>query len=536
MEVTGMPAAQRPWLTLSILCAGFFMALLDGSIVNIAVPSLIADIHASYDEVLWMIDAYLLVFSTLLITTGKLGDIFGYRRLFLTGVSIFTMASVLCGLSASPGQLLAARILQGIGAALLFPQVISSILVTFPPPMRGRAFGVFGAIAGFAPIIGPVLGGLVLAHLTWRWIFFINAPIGVMILVLALVFIPDLRPSRTHRIDLGGVALVTAGLSCIVFGLIEGRRYGWGKIGGPIGITSLIATGVMLLLLFVIWQRVQRGEPLMPWELFTSERNFPAGNWIGFVFQFGMIGISLVLVLYLQMARGFSPLRTGLVLLPNAALTAVGSAFAGRVSDRVGGRLVLMTGLAALSVGLAVLALTAGADSGVRHLLPGLLIIGLASGATFAPLQQVTMDHVDTRLAGAASGVANTTRQIGGVMGTAVMGVLLSTRLNAALHHEARKHAGELPPQLRAQFIDTATTNGHRFSPPPPPHGLPPAETSLLTHLGQKTFAAAYTTAMQTTLLTSAAILAAAALFCLTLKPQTRKRPSPEKTTTKTKH
>ncbi|WP_272497280.1 MFS transporter [Actinomadura terrae] len=524
---------QRPWLTLTILCVGFFMALLDGSIVNIAVPSLITDFHASYDEVLWIIDAYMLVFSTLLITTGKLGDIFGYRRLFLIGVSVFTMASILCGISGSPEQLLAARALQGTGAAILFPQVISSILVTFPPPMRGRAFGVFGAIAGFAPIIGPIIGGFVLAHLTWRCIFLINVPIGATTLMLARVFIPDAHPRRVHKLDLTGVALVTTGLSCLVFALIEGQRYNWGSICGPINITSLITTGVLLILLFVIWQRVQRGEPLMPWELFTSERNFPSGNWIGFVFQFGMIGISLVLVLYLQLARGYSPLQTGLFLLPNAVLTAAGSAFAGRLSDRIGGRRVLMAGLTALALGLIVLALTTRADSSAWHLLPGLLIIGLASGATFAPLQQVTMEHVDTRLAGAASGVANTTRQIGGVIGTAAIGVLLSSRLNAALHHEATRQAKDLPPNLRTQFIKTTTAASHQVSPPTPPSDLPPAEASLLTDIGHKTFAAAYATAMQATLLTSAAILATAALFCLTLKAPTKTnsqgdRPTPD--------
>ncbi|MGV9851278.1 MFS transporter [Streptomyces sp. NPDC003442] len=198
------PTTRRPWLVLAIMCIGFFMSLLDGSIVNVAIPTLIHSMNASYDQVLWVIDGYLLLFSVLLITTGRLGDIFGYRRLYVIGIIVFTIASALCGLAGSPAQLLAARLLQGVGGALLFPQVISSILTIFPPQLRGRAFGLFGAIVGFAPIIGPVLGGFLLAHLSWRWIFFINVPIGIATAVLALTFAhatrgPEPRHGRTVR-------------------------------------------------------------------------------------------------------------------------------------------------------------------------------------------------------------------------------------------------------------------------------------------------------------------------------------------------
>ncbi|GAA3202117.1 DHA2 family efflux MFS transporter permease subunit [Nonomuraea helvata] len=512
------PSAKRPWLVLCVLCTGFFMSLLDGTIVNIAIPTLITDLHTSYDEVLWIVDAYLLVFSVLLVTTGRLGDRFGYRRLFLIGISAFTVASALCGLSDSPGQLLAARVLQGVGGAMLFPQVIASILAIFPPRQRGRAFGVFGAIAGFAPIVGPIGGGFILAHLGRRWIFFINVPIGVLTALLALAFVPALRPARTHKLDLVGVALATAGLSGIVFGLIEGERYDWGTITGPIGITSILLAGALLLVLFVVWQRVQRGEPLVPLELFTSGRGFPAGNAIGFVFQLGMIGISLVLVVYLQTARGYSPLQTGLVLLPNAVLTAIGSALAGRLSDKIGGRLVLLAGLATLALGLGVLVVTARADSSAWQLLPGLLIIGLAGGATFVPLQHVTLEGVDPRLAGAASGVSGTTRQVGGVLGTAVLGAVLSTSLSSALRHEAEERAGRLPAGLRSQFVEATMAGGHQFSPPAAPRGLPPVDTALFVRAGHEAFTAGYVSAMHVTLLASTALLVLAALLCFTLR------------------
>ncbi|MEU1669443.1 DHA2 family efflux MFS transporter permease subunit [Streptomyces sparsogenes] len=513
------PTTQRPWLVLAIMCIGFFMSLLDGSIVNIAVPTLIDSLDASYDEVLWVIDGYLLVFSVLLITTGRLGDIFGYRRLYVIGVITFTIASALCGLAGSPAQLLAARALQGLGGALLFPQVISSILTIFPPRQRGRAFGVFGAIVGFAPVVGPVVGGFLLAHLGWRWIFFINVPIGIVTAVLAPAFVPPMRSGRSHRLDLVGVALATAGLSGVVFGLIEGERYDWGTVTGPISIASVIVAGVVLLAVFVLWQHRQPEEPLMPLGLFGA-RNFAVGNWVGFVFQLGMIGVMFVLVLYLQLARGYSALETGLVVLPNAVLTAVGSAFAGRLSDRFGGRYILMAGMALLAVGLLVLVAMTGPTSGAWSLLPGLTIVGIASGATFAPLQQATMDGVDPRLAGAASGVSSTTRQIGGVLGTAVLGALLSARLSSTLRGEAEKRAGRLPEALRARFVDDSAAAGQHFRPLPVPDGLSPAATRLYERLTEDAFAAGFVGAMRGILAGCAVVLVAATVFCSLFSPQ----------------
>ncbi|MFI6739704.1 DHA2 family efflux MFS transporter permease subunit [Nonomuraea sp. NPDC050451] len=526
VKSTEQLVTRRPWPVLAIMCIGFFMSLLDGSIVNVAVPTLIHGIGASYDQVLWVIDGYMLVFSVLLITTGRLGDIFGYRRLYVIGIIVFTFASALCGLATSPGWLLAARALQGLGGALLFPQVISSILTIFPPRLRGRAFGLFGAIVGFAPVLGPVVGGFLLAHLSWRWIFFINIPIGIVTAVLALAFVPPMRSGRTHRLDLVGVALATAGLSGIVFGLIEGERYDWGTITGPINIISVIVAGVALLVVFVLWQHRQRHEPLMPPALFSS-RNFAVGSWVGFVFQLGMIGIMFVVVLYLQMARGYSALETGLVVLPNAVLTAVGSAYAGRLSDRFGGKRVLMIGLMSLAAGLLVLVAMAGPAGSAWNLLPGLTIIGIASGATFAPLQQATMHGVDPRLAGAASGVSSTTRQIGGVLGTAVLGALLSARLSSTLRTEAEKRAGQLPESLRSQFIDSSAAAARHYSPPTPPDGLDLATTALYERVTTDTFAVGFVDAMHTTLVACAMVLVAAALFCFLFSPHRKPTSEP---------
>ncbi|MGW1361815.1 MFS transporter [Streptomyces chartreusis] len=506
------PVTQRPWLVLAIMCVGFFMALLDGSIVNIAIPTLIDGLDASYDQVLWIIDGYMLVFAVLLITTGRLGDICGYRRLFLIGITLFTVASALCGLSESPDWLLAARVLQGLGGALLFPQVISSILTIFPPQLRGRAFGLFGAIVGFAPIAGPVVGGFLLAHLSWRWIFFINVPIGIVTALLAVRYVPVMRPGRSNSLDLTGVALATTGLTGIVFGLIEGERYDWGTITGPISIASVVIAGVVLLVLFVLWQHRRKTDSLMPLPLFNA-RNFSVGNGVGFIFQLGMIAIAFVLVLYLQTARGYSALETAAVMLPNAILTAVGSTYAGRLSDKFGGKYVLMAGLAMLSVGLLVLVASTDAHSDAWSLLPGLIIIGIASGATFAPLQQATMDGVNPQLAGAASGVSNTTRQVGGVLGTAVLGALLSARINADLPKEAQEQAAQLPSALRDQFLAAADSAGN-FSPPSVPSGLSVSEADLFRRLGDDAFATTFTHAMHVTFLVAAAVLIAATALC----------------------
>ncbi|MBO2462648.1 MFS transporter [Actinomadura violacea] len=511
------PGSKRPWIVLCIMCIGFFMSLLDGAIVNIAIPTLIHSLNASYDQVLWVIDAYMLVFSVLLITTGRLGDIVGYRRMYVIGIVTFTVASALCGFAGSPGALLAARVLQGLGSALLFPQVISVILTTFPPRMRGRAFGVFGIIVGFAPILGPVGGGLLLAHLSWRWIFFINVPIGIVTAILALTIVPAARTEQRHKLDPAGVALATLGLAGIVFGLIEGQRYDWGTITGPISIGAVIAVGVVLLIAFVLWQAWQQkrqGEPLMPLVLFNV-RNFSVGNVVGFVFQLGMIGIAFVLVLYLQFARGYSALETGLALLPMAVLTAFGSALSGKLSDKFGGKYILMAGLGLLAVGLFLLVALVGPHTSIWTLMPALLVMGAASGATFTPLQQATMDGVDRGLAGAASGVSSTTRQIGGVLGTAVIGALLTSRLSTTLHQEAERRAGRLPEQLRDRFVNDVTQGAGHYAPAAVPGNLDAATGALYKHLTSETFAGGFSSAMNTTLVVAAVTLVLSALGCL---------------------
>src|SRR5713226_3654385 len=224
-------AQRNPWLILLVLCFGFFMILLDTTIVNIAIPSIIDGLKASLDQILWVLNAYILVYAVLLITAGRLGDLFGQRSLFAIGLFVFTLASALCGFSQNAGELIAARILQGTGGALLTPQTLAIITSLFPPERRGAAFGIWGGVAGLATVAGPTVGGAIITYINWRWIFFINVPIGIAALVATFLIIPDLRPGRHHGWDIVGVILATAGLFGIVFGLIEGQRYNWGEIG-----------------------------------------------------------------------------------------------------------------------------------------------------------------------------------------------------------------------------------------------------------------------------------------------------------------
>jgi EmrB/QacA subfamily drug resistance transporter len=264
----------NPWLVYAVLCMGLFMTLLDLTIVNIAIPSLLDDIHASLDQVLWVLNGYSLVYAVLLITSGRLGDIFGPRNLFVAGIAVFCAASALSGLAQDPTQLILARAVQGLGAALLAPQSLPFVTSLFPAERRGGAFAIVGVLAGLALLAGPTLGGFIVTHLGWRWIFYVNVPIGLATLALALGRVPDLGPGRRHRLDLTGALLASAGLVGVVFGLIEGQRYDWGVVWSVVTVPMIIGAGVALLAIFLFVQwRSQSAEPLSPFE-FLRDRNF----------------------------------------------------------------------------------------------------------------------------------------------------------------------------------------------------------------------------------------------------------------------
>src|SRR3989440_9894696 len=247
MTEPAKPIEQKhsPWLVLSVLCLGFFMILLDTTIVNIAIPAMSEGLHAELSDILWIINAYILVYAVLLITAGRLGDLYGPKQLFLVGLVIFTLASVACGFAQNPTQLIIFRVIQGIGGALLTPQTLSVLTMIFPPDKRGAAFGIWGSTAGVATVAGPVVGGWLVTDFGWRWIFFVNVPVGIVALIGAAIVMPNLKLNRRHRLDWFGTVLATAGLFLITFGLIEGQPHRWGKVLGPITIVELIVAGTL---------------------------------------------------------------------------------------------------------------------------------------------------------------------------------------------------------------------------------------------------------------------------------------------------
>jgi EmrB/QacA subfamily drug resistance transporter len=399
--------------------------LIDTTIVNVAIPTMIVSLHAGVDQILWVVNGFLLAFAVLLVTGGRLGDIFGQRNLFATGMAIFTMSSVLCGLAQDANQLIVARVLQGVGAATLMPQTTALISAIFAPDRRGAAFGYLSGVAGLAGISGPIAGGLIVDHLAWRWIFFINVPIGLAAIALTFAFVPDLRPGRKHRLDLVGVLLATAGLGAWVYALVEGQRYNWGPT-----ILGLMIGGTVLLGLFLLWERSQ-SEPLLPLALFGS-RNFSILVWLMALMNAGLFGMLIATTLDLQSVLGQSPVQAGLTLAPLAFCAMVASPLTGRLTDRVGGRYIIMLGfvLAASAVGAAAMFESLSSTS-LTFVIP-LGLLGAGMGCVFAPLATEAMREVQPVMAGAASGLLNSSRQLGSAVGIALVGAVLQNRLAIA--------------------------------------------------------------------------------------------------------
>jgi EmrB/QacA subfamily drug resistance transporter len=516
----------NPWAVLIVVSLGFFMTLLDLTIVNIAIPNMITKLHASLDDVLWVINAYALVLAVLVITAGRLGDLFGPRILFVTGIAVFTVASAACGLAPSPGWLIGFRSVQGLGAALLMPQTLTIITNTFPPERRGAAFGVWGAVAGVATIAGPTLGGLLVTAFDWRWIFFVNLPFGVIALVATFIIIPDLRLGRRHRIDVPGVLLASGALLAICYGLVEGQNYNWGTITSFISIPLVLSVGVVLLVAFLVLQRLtQDKEPLVPFALFR-DRNYTVVNWVSGVLSIGMTGIFLPFTIYLQSVLGFSALKAGLTMAPASLISMFVAPVAGRMTDRIGGKYILMTGLTLFAGGMGWVALIARPSSTWQVFLPALVVAGVGMGCTFAPMVTTAMRNIDPRMAGAASGVLNTVRQTGLVVGTAAVGALLQNRLVSSLTTQATTRTAALPAQIRGPFIAAihksasagisvgAGQNGGVKLPP----GLPAQLVAEVTRIGHAIFTFGYVSAMRWTMVMPVVLLAIGALSCLAIK------------------
>ena len=427
MATTTSGDAASPWPALWAMLVGFFMILVDSTIVAVANPSIMAALDITdYDVIVWVTSAYLLAYAVPLLLSGRLGDRFGPKNLYIAGLVVFTVASLWCGLSGSVGMLIAARVLQGIGAALLTPQTLSMITRIFPPERRGVALSLWGATAGVATLAGPVAGGVLVDRLGWAWIFFVNVPIGVVGVVLALRLLPAL-PTHRHRFDVLGVALSGVGLFLIVFGLQEGQTVGW-----PVWIWAMIAGGAAVLGVFVYWQSVNAGEPLIPLAIF-ADRDFSLANVGIAVIGFAVTGMILPVMFYAQSVCGLTPTGAALLTAPMAVANGVLAPFVGRMVDRSHPRPIIGFGFTTLSVSLLWLSLEMTPSTPIWRLLLPLTALGTGMAFIWSPLGATATRNLPAGLAGAGSGVYNTTRQVGSVLGSAAMAACMSWRIRAEM-------------------------------------------------------------------------------------------------------
>ncbi|MEU4391784.1 DHA2 family efflux MFS transporter permease subunit [Kribbella sp. NPDC023855] len=448
----------RPWPALWALVLGFFMILVDSTIVSVATPAILTDLHTDVGTVVWVTSAYLLAYAVPLLITGRLGDRIGPKRIYLTGLTLFTLASIWCGLTDSIEMLIVARVFQGFGASMMTPQTMAVITRIFPADQRGKAMSLWGATAGVATLVGPMLGGVLVDGLGWEWIFFINAPVGVVGFVLAWRLVPDL-PTHEHKFDLLGVALSTVGLFCLVFGIQEGQKYDWGKITGPISVWGLIIVGLLVIAAFLFWQARNKGEPLLPLSLF-KDRNFSLANMSITTVGFAITAMAFPLMLYAQNVRGLSPTRSALLLVPMAVFAGGLAPLVGRLTDKAHPRYLAGFGLLCCSVSLFWLSQVIEPDVPIWQLLLPIALLGVANGFMWAPIGSTATRNLPMHQAGAGAGVYNTTRQVGAVLGSAGIAVLMEARLAVNLPamaggEAAEGRGGELPAALQQGFSDS---------------------------------------------------------------------------------
>ena len=418
------------------MLVGFFMILVDATIVAVANPSIMDKLGASYDSVIWVTSAYLLAYAVPLLVAGRLGDRYGPKNLYLLGLAVFTAASLWCGLAGSIEMLIAARVVQGIGAALLTPQTLSTITRIFPADRRGVAMSVWGATAGVATLVGPLAGGVLVDRLGWQWIFFVNVPIGIIGLVLAVWLIPVL-PTQKHGFDLLGVVLSGIGMFMIVFALQEGQSHSWAP-----WIWGTLAGGIGFIAAFLVWQSVNRNEPLIPLVIFR-DRDFSLSNLGVATIGFVVTAMFLPLMFYAQAVCGLSPTRSALLTAPMAIATGVLAPFVGRIVDRSHPRPVIGFGFSVLAIAMTWLSIEMTPTTPIWRLVLPLTAMGIGSAFIWAPLAATATRNLPPHLAGAGSGVYNTTRQVGSVLGSAGMAAFMTTRISAEMPPTLAEAPGE---------------------------------------------------------------------------------------------
>ena len=422
---------NRKWWTLGAMCFALFMIMLDNTVVNVALPSIQQDLGASISGLEWTINGYTLSFAVLLATGGRLGDIFGRRLMFLIGVVIFALSSATAGLAPNETALVLSRVVQGVGAALMMPGTLSIITDAFPAHERGKAMGTWAGVSALALAVGPVLGGFLTEHVSWRAIFYINIPVAIGAVVATLFAVRESRDTSVGRdVDYAGVAVLTVGLTALVLALVEGNAWGWDSTQ----IVGLLVLAAVALPAFVfVENRVK--APMVQFDL-LSDRNFLGSVCVALIITFAMMGVFFFLALYMQDILGYSPLEAGIRFLPSTLMIVGVAPVAGRLSDRFGPRWLIAGGLLIVSASLFSFSRIA-VDSSYLDLLPGFMLLGIGVAMTMSPMTSAAMNAVPVQKAGIASGVLSMFRMVGGSLGIAVTGAifqgLVSSRLDTLL-------------------------------------------------------------------------------------------------------
>jgi len=410
---------KRKWFTLAAVSFGLFMIMLDNTVVNVALPSIQRDLGADLSSLQWIVAGYALTFAALMLIGGKVADAYGRRLVFVIGIAVFTSASLWCGLAGSENELIAARVLQGAGAALMNPATLSIIAATFPPQQRGTAIGIWAGVSALALAIGPLVGGLITEHLDWSWIFFVNIPVGIVAIAASFLFIDESRDETHVRLDLPGLATSAVGLFTLTYGLIEANTYGWTS---PRILGSFAVAGASILA-FILLERYQR-SPMLPLDLFRN-RTYTGANLVMLLVALAMFGVFFFLSLYMQNVLGYSAVQTGAAFLPMTILIILIAPLAGRTSDRFGSRGLMTAGMVLISVQLLYFS-RLGVDASFWDLLPAFVVGGVGMALTMTPSAAAATRSVSVDKAGVGAAVLNASRQIGGSLGIALIGAIIA--------------------------------------------------------------------------------------------------------------
>ena len=435
---------NRRWWTLGAMSFALFMVMLDNTAVNVALPSIQQDFGASLSSLEWTVNAYTLTFAVLLVTGGRLGDIFGRRRMFLFGVVVFALASATIGLAPTDGWLVASRAVQGIGAAFMMPGTLSIITNAFPPEERGKASGTWAGVSAIALALGPVVGGWLTEAVSWRAIFFLNLPVAVGAVAVTLFAAHESRDETVdRRIDLPGIAAMTIALTALVFALVEGNAWGWGSPG----ILALLALSVVAFASFIAIER-RAPAPIIDFD-FLRSKQFAGANLVAFMISFGMLASFFFLALYMQNILGYSPLEAGVRFLPSTLVIIAAGPIAGRLADRIGPRPLIVGGLILTAISMAWQS-RIEVDTGYGYLVGAFVLLGLGMGMVMSPMSMAAMNAVDRTKAGVASGTLSMFRMVGGTFGVAALGALVA----AIGRRDLTQSLPQVPAAARERLVD----------------------------------------------------------------------------------